>query len=187
MNRAVFLDRDGTINKDVGYLHEKDKFEYIEGAVEGLRAIQNMGYLLVIITNQSGIARGLFTEKEYLELEGWIEDELRSKCITIAGSYYCPHHPEAIIPEYRVRCDCRKPETGLFRKAASGLDIDLDNSYAVGDKMRDLCICSETKTQGLLLNNREVIPEGCKNIRRCRDWGEVVEAIRAKSKRKGTL
>lgn len=178
MNRAVFLDRDGTINKDVGYLHEKEKFEYIEGAVEGLKALQDMGYILVIVTNQSGIARGLFTEEEYLEFERWVEEDIQSNGIAIAGSYYCPHHPEAIIPKYRVTCDCRKPALGLFYKAADELDIDLNSSVAIGDKFRDLSICKENDTLAVLLGSHETVPDELRNVIACTTWKETVNAIK---------
>ena len=177
MNRAVFLDRDGTINKDVGYLHEKEKFEYIEGAVEGLKALQDMGYILVIVTNQSGIARGLFTEDDYLEFQSWIEDDLRSKGITIVGSYYCPHHPEAIVSKYRVKCECRKPKTGLFWKAASELNIDMDNSFAVGDKMRDLAIVNESGVKGFLVGENTENCAGLENITICKNILDVSSII----------
>ena len=175
MNRAVFLDRDGTINKDVGYLHEKEKFEYIEGAVEGLKALQDMGYLLVIVTNQSGIARGYFTEKEYLEFEQWIEDDLEAKGIYVSGRYYCPHLVEAVIPRYRIMCQCRKPGCELFYKAARDLEIDLDRSISIGDRLRDMCICKESGAHGILLGSKETVPAGIDNITLCENWSEVAD------------
>ena len=153
MNKAVFLDRDGTINKDIGYLHRIEDFEYLDGAVENIKALQKMGYLLIIVTNQSGIARGFFSEEEYLKLQKWMIDDLKQKGVTITACYYCPHHPDAIIPKYRCICGCRKPGTDLFYRAAREHNIDLDKSLVIGDKSRDLCICKETSAKGILLTD----------------------------------
>ncbi len=153
MNKAVFLDRDGVINVDKGYVHKIEDFEYLDGAIENLRKYQAQGYLLIIITNQSGIARGYFTEGEYLQLQEWMIKNLKSKGITITACYYCPHHPEALIPRYRCKCDCRKPKTGLFYKAAEEYHIDLDSSLVIGDNERDLSICKVTKAKGLLIKD----------------------------------
>lgn len=176
MNKAVFLDRDGTINVDKDYLYRIEDFEYIDGAVEGMKALQDMGYLLVIVTNQSGIARGYYSEDDYLQLEHWLLADLKAKGVNISGAYYCPHHPKAKLKEYRRDCDCRKPKTGLFYRAVSDLEIDLDDSIAIGDKPRDLAICKETKAMGILLTKQErPMPERqyC-----CRDWREIVEFTR---------
>lgn len=159
MNKAIFLDRDGVINVDKGYVYKIEDFEYVEGAIENLLKYQEQGYLLIIITNQSGIARGYFTEEQYLALEQWMLSDLKSKGITIAACYYCPHLPDAVVPRYRCICDCRKPGTALFYRAAKDYDIDFSQSIAIGDKERDLAICKETHTKGLLLIN------GWKNVR----------------------
>lgn len=153
MNKAAFLDRDGTINVDKNYLYKIEEFEYLNGAIENLRLLQEKGFLLIIITNQSGIARGLFTEEEYLRLQKWMVEDLKSKGITITACYYCPHLPTAIIPKYRCVCNCRKPGTELFYKAAKDYNIDLNKSVAIGDKTRDLCICKVTDAKGIYLEN----------------------------------
>lgn len=167
-NRVVFLDRDGTINIDKNYLYRKEDFEYLDGAVEGLRKLQAAGFLLIIVTNQSGIARGLFTEEEYKMLEHWLIDDLKNKGVNISKSYYCPHHPEAINPTYRKKCKCRKPELGMFEEAIRDFNVDLENSFAIGDKKRDLAICQrmsacndeKTKICGYELYTTPYI-EGC--------------------------
>ncbi len=186
MNRAVFLDRDGTINEDIGYLHRISDFRYIDGAVDGLIGLQALGFMLVLVTNQSGIGRGMFTEEEYHELDDWLLSDLSSKGVKISGSYYCPHHPEAAVETYRKRCKCRKPECGLFYRAADELDINLDHSIAIGDRMRDLCICGETKATGILFD-----PTGCSEerkelsnaesgnrIRICESWSQIVDMVK---------
>lgn len=152
---AVFLDRDGTINVEKRYLYKIEDFEYMDGAVEGLRRLQDWGYLLVIITNQSGIARGYYSEDDFQRLTDWMLSDLAIRGIHIAGMYFCPHHPESKIEKYRKNCDCRKPKTGLFYRAAQELDIDLCRSVAIGDKPRDLAICREAGVQGILLSDEE--------------------------------
>ncbi len=150
-NKAVFLDRDGTINIDKNYLYRIEDFEFMPGAVEGLRLLQSSGFLLIIITNQSGIARGYFTEDDYLKLTDWMLSTLKHNGVNISGMYYCPHLPEAEIEEYRKVCDCRKPNTGLFEQAVRDFDIDLSMSYAIGDKPRDCAICEKTSCKGFLI------------------------------------
>ena len=174
-NKAVFLDRDGTINKDKNYLYKQEDFEYIEGAVEGLRLLCNMGYLLVIITNQSGIARGYYTEEDYLRLERWLKKDLLDKGVRIAGSYFCPHLPAGVVSQYAKECNCRKPKTGLFWQAAKDLNIDMDMSYAIGDKVRDLSICGESGVRGILLDS---IDNTDNRYLVCSDWKEITECIR---------
>ncbi|WP_051216905.1 D-glycero-alpha-D-manno-heptose-1,7-bisphosphate 7-phosphatase [Butyrivibrio fibrisolvens] len=147
-NKAVFLDRDGTINIDKDYLFRKEDFEYLDGAVEGLRILQEAGYLLIIVTNQSGIARGFYSEEEYKQLEQWMIEDLKAKGVSIAKCYYCPHHPQASVQEYRVNCKCRKPELGLFEEAIRELNVDVVNSFAIGDRLRDLAICNKICASG---------------------------------------
>ena len=151
MNKAVFLDRDGTINVDKGYLYRISDFEFLPGAVDALRMLQNAGYLLIIITNQSGIARGYYTEEDFMILNDWMKNELMKHGVKISGVYYCPHLPDAEVERYRKVCSCRKPETGLFERAVHDFDIDLSKSYAVGDKERDCSICLKSECRGFLI------------------------------------
>ena len=171
---AVFLDRDGTINVDKEYLYRIEDFDYLDGAAEGMRKLQDLGYVLVIITNQSGIARGYYTEDDYRRLTAWMLADLLEKGIHIAGVYHCPHHPEGKVEQYVRNCNCRKPNTGLFYQAAVELGIDLGQSIAIGDKMRDLEICRETGAKGILLsgNSKEVTGAVL-----CRNWEEIVFSV----------
>ena len=137
MKKAIFLDRDGVINKDLGYVHSIDKFIFNNGVFKALRIFQEMRFLIIIITNQSGIARGYFSENDYEILtKDYLEILLENK-IKITACYHCPHHPE--FSEYPLNnCDCRKPKSGLFIKAINDFNIDIKKSIAIGDNLRDL-------------------------------------------------
>ncbi len=143
MKKAVFLDRDGTINVDKDYLYRIEDFEFLPGAVEGLRKFKEAGYILVVVTNQSGIGRGFYTEEDYAKLEKWFLNEMDSLGAPVSAIYHCPHLPDAPIERYRMECDCRKPALGMFERAIKELDIDVDASVAIGDKERDLAVCKK--------------------------------------------
>ena len=136
-NKFVLLDRDGVINVEKSYLHKIEDFEYEKNVVEGLLKLRDLGYRFAIITNQAGIARGYYTEEDYLKLQSFIEDDLFKKGIKIEKSYFCPHHPN-VTGKYGVECDCRKPNTGNFELAIKEFDIDVKNSFMIGDKITDL-------------------------------------------------
>ena len=144
-NKAVFLDRDGTINYDYGYVHKKDKLKFLPGVIESLERLNNAGYLLIIITNQSGIGRGYFTLEEYNEFNNYMLEKLKEQGINITKVYYCPHTDND-------NCNCRKPKLGLFYQAIDEYNIDLNESYAIGDNERDLAICVDSPICGILLN-----------------------------------
>lgn len=184
MNKAVFLDRDGTINVEKHYLHRVEDFDFLPDAVDGLRLLQKAGFKLIIITNQSGIARGYYTEEDYRVLNGWMLAELKRRGINIDAAYYCPHLPGAKIEKYRQVCSCRKPALGLFNQAVEDFDIDLAQSFAIGDKRRDCAICEMTACRGFLIGENEDVEilaaakEGkYKNIRYTRDLLEAARII----------
>lgn len=135
---AVFLDRDGTINVDHGYVYEIDRFEFIEGVIDAMRELKHMGFALVLVTNQSGIARGLFSEADFETLTEWMDWSLADRDVNLDGIYYCPHHPEGSVAEFTQTCDCRKPAPGMFISARDFLNIDMAASYMVGDKVEDM-------------------------------------------------
>ncbi len=162
--KAVFLDRDGTINIDHHFVHKSEDFDFMPGVLKGLKLLSDKGFAPVIVTNQSGIARGFFTEADYLKLDAWLKETLRSEGIMIAGSYYCPHLPDAAVERYRVTCECRKPKTGMFMRAVKELGIDLSRSFAVGDRMRDLTICSESECRGCLVGRDSESEETIKAV-----------------------
>lgn len=155
MNKAVFLDRDGTINVEKNYLYKIDDFEFLPRALDGMKMLCDAGYLLIIITNQSGIARGYYTEKDYEKLTDHIRQECADHGVKLADVLYCPHLKGATVPEYDCECDCRKPATGLFKQAIEKYDIDLSESYAIGDKMRDLTICNDAGCRGYLIGRKD--------------------------------
>lgn len=155
MNKAIFLDRDGTINVEKDYLFRISDFEFLPGVIEALKLLQANGFLLIIITNQSGIARGYYTEEDYRILNDWMLSTLRSEGVEVSAVYYCPHHPEAKIEKYRKNCSCRKPKLGLYEQAVKDFNIDLSQSSAIGDKIRDCAICKTTECRGFLIADNE--------------------------------
>lgn len=189
MKPAVFLDRDGTINVEKNYLYRIEDFEYAEGALAALERMEEAGYLLIIISNQSGIARGYYSEEDYRKLNEWMLSDLGQKGIHVAGSYHCPHHPEGVVAKYRVTCNCRKPGTELFWRAIREHDVDVGKSYAIGDKMRDLAICGESDAQGILIEGSDSPPYSAgdkyrKELWICRNLFEAAQKmIHAKNTR----
>ena len=137
MEKYILLDRDGTINVEKDYLYKIEDFEYEEGVLEALEILKEKGYKFAVITNQSGIGRGYYTEEEFLELTDFLRKDLDKRGIIIEKTYYCPHHIDG-IGKYKIDCECRKPGTLLFEKAVEELNIDTKNSYMVGDKVSDL-------------------------------------------------
>ena len=133
MKKALFLDRDGVVNIEKEYLYKKEDFEFIEGIFELCRHYQALGYLIFIVTNQSGIARKFYTEEDFAKLTQWMLQEFEKEGIHIAKVYHCPHHPEI-----SGVCECRKPKPGMLREAAEAFDVDLENSIMIGDKERDI-------------------------------------------------
>src|SRR5664280_424836 len=150
-NIAVFLDRDGTINEEVGYLDSLDKFKIIPCAYEAIRLINESGMKVVVISNQAGVARGLFTEDFVKITHEHLLAALRQKKAHIDNFYYCPHHPTEGIKLYRQNCNCRKPAPGMLLQAAQDLNIDLTKSYLVGDRFRDMEAAKKVGVKGVLV------------------------------------
>lgn len=184
MNKAVFLDRDGTINVEKHYLHKTEDFEFLPGVIEGLKMLQDAGYLLVIVTNQSGIGRGYYSEEDFLNLNRWMLEKLHSKGVNITKVYYCPHLPDATVEKYRVDCECRKPKLGMYLQAMRDLNIDFGESYAIGDKIRDCAICVRSNCKGFLIADNEktdviknVVEGHYKNVSYAKDLLECAKRI----------
>ncbi|MDX1304065.1 D-glycero-beta-D-manno-heptose 1,7-bisphosphate 7-phosphatase [Photobacterium sp.] len=159
---AVFIDRDGVINVDHGYVHTVDDFEYVEGVFEACKKLKEMGYMLVLVTNQAGIARGMYTEDEFLRLTEWMDWNFVDHGVEFDGIYYCPHHPTEGVGDYKQDCECRKPKPGMFISARDYLAIDMTNSVMIGDKAEDM-IAAEAAEVGmkiLVRTGKPVTDEG---------------------------
>lgn len=136
--KAAFLDRDGVINLDRAYVHQWDEFEFVPGAVDAMRRLREAGYALVVVTNQSGLARGMYTEAQFQELTRHMRAALAEAGAEVEAVYHCPHHPKGSVPELAIDCDCRKPEPGMILRAAKELNLSLADSFLVGDKPSDI-------------------------------------------------
>jgi D-glycero-D-manno-heptose 1,7-bisphosphate phosphatase len=146
MRKAVFIDRDGTLMLDTGYCHEPEKVRLIEGAAEGLRLLHDAGFFLVIVTNQSGLARGYFSEKELVAVNLRLRDELRAHGADFGAVFYCPHHPDD-------GCDCRKPRPGLILRAALEYSLELESSFTVGDQESDILAGKSAGTRTVMISD----------------------------------
>ena len=145
---VAFLDRDGVINVDSGYVGRWEDFEYLPEAIEGLKQLQSAGFKLIVVTNQSGIARGYYSEDDFLALTKAMTADLSAKGVTLAAVYYCPYLEDADLEPYRVASYLRKPEPGMLLKAAQDHDIDLSRSIMVGDKVSDMVAAERAGVPG---------------------------------------
>ncbi len=138
MNRAVFCDRDGVINVDHGYVHRWDEFDIFSGVPEALSALRQAGWLLVLVTNQSGIARGYYNESDFQVLTDQMQSYLAGFGAQFDAVYFCPHHPQAKVAVYTRLCRCRKPAPGLFEQAKTELNLHMSQSVCIGDNVSDI-------------------------------------------------
>lgn len=138
MPKAVFLDRDGTIVEDVGYMNSPKQIQFIPGAIEAIKKLNEAGYKVVVITNQAGVAKGFITEDMLQTIDKTLQKFILSGGAYLDGLYYCPHHPEHGLYPYKQDCQCRKPKPGLFKKAEQDLNVDLARSWMIGDKATDM-------------------------------------------------
>jgi len=150
-HRAVFLDRDGTINEEVGYVNHLERFVLLPRVAEAIRLLNQHGLKAVVITNQSGVARGYFPESLVHLVHQRMQELLGREGAYLDGIYYCPHHPDVGSPPYRQKCGCRKPETGLVDKASTALDLDCSRSYLVGDRGNDFEFAHRIGAKGILV------------------------------------
>ena len=135
---AIFMDRDGTLSEEVGYINHLSRFRLFPWSVDAVRLVNRSRYLAVLVTNQAGVARGYFPESMIHEVHGVVAAAMARGGARLDGVYFCPHHPEVGEAPYRLDCDCRKPRPGLLRQAAQDLDIDLASSWVIGDRPGDL-------------------------------------------------
>lgn len=138
--RAVFMDRDGTISEEIGYVNHPSRYRVFPYSTEAVRLLNERDWLAILVTNQAGVARGYFTEELIGSVHAVLENELRKEGAHLDRIYYCAHHPTVGEPPYRFDCDCRKPKPGLITRAANDLDIDLTKSWMVGDRYSDVAL-----------------------------------------------
>jgi D-glycero-D-manno-heptose 1,7-bisphosphate phosphatase len=148
---AVFIDRDGTVNEQMGYINHVSRFVILPGVVEAVRLLNGIGFHAVIVTNQSGVARGYFPLSLVHEIHDFLDASLKKDHVTLDGIFFCPHHPNGSVPEFTKQCNCRKPRTGLIDQACRSLEIDLQNSYAIGDRCDDIEFARRAGVKGILV------------------------------------
>lgn len=179
--RAVFLDRDGTINIEKNYLHKIEDFEFISGAPEAIKKLKDAGFLVIVVSNQSGIARGYFDEQAVMMLHQHIQTLLKSYGTVIDAFYFCPHHPEEGLGDYKVDCDCRKGNPGMLLQAAKEYDIDLQNSFMVGDKLADIEVGERVGCKSLLVltgyGSITALKPEAEVVEKCMDLGSAARLI----------
>ena len=151
LRSAIFIDRDGTINKDIGYVSRPDELIIYPFAAEAVRLVNESGMKAIVITNQSGVARSLYTEQTLTAIHDRLTRELKLAGAHVDAIYYCPHHPEIGDETYRKMCECRKPRPGLLHRAARDHEIDLAGSYVIGDKASDINLAAEVGASGVLV------------------------------------
>ena len=153
--KAVFLDRDGVINVDYGYVYKISDFILLPGIVKGLRTLQDNGYELVVVTNQSGIARGYYSQEDYSAISNYYHGLLSAQGVMLSAIYCCPHHPRGSITRFAIKCDCRKPSSGMLSQAALDLNLNLSLSFMFGDKVTDMLAAKAAGlSYGVLIGNQ---------------------------------
>lgn len=150
-HKAIFLDRDGTVIRQVELLHRREDMRLLPHAAEALHAFRELGFLLILVTNQPVVARGIISEAGVEALHGELQRRLARHGAAFDAIYICPHHPNATLPQFRVTCDCRKPEPGLIRRAVKEWDIDLKRSFLIGDSTRDTLAGNRAKLATILV------------------------------------
>jgi D-glycero-D-manno-heptose 1,7-bisphosphate phosphatase len=153
LHAAVFFDKDGTLVEDVPYNVDPDRIRLAPGAAEGLPLLVEAGFKLVVVSNQSGVARGMFEEKALVAVERRLKELLGALGVPLAGFYYCPHHPQGQLAQYAVACECRKPAPGMIRRAATELGLDVTRSWLVGDILDDIEAGHRAGCRTVLIDN----------------------------------
>ncbi len=151
---AAFLDRDGVLNVDHGYVYRPEQLEWIEGAPEAVRILNEAGYYVFVITNQSGIARGLYNESDLKAFHAHMQESLASHGAHIDAFYYCPHHPDGTVKAFSLHCRCRKPGTGMLEQAANEWSIDIGRSFLIGDRDDDVSAAAAFNIFGIKFNSQ---------------------------------
>ena len=156
MKPAIFFDRDGVLNHDLGYVHKPSDFKWIDGAIEAIKFLNHNGYLVIIVTNQSGLARGYFSKEDLNNLHNWMNGVLLKKGARVDKIYYCPHHPDGLVENYSIKCSCRKPEPGMIFQAINDLKVEASASFLIGDKESDLQAAQSAGIKGYLFEGGDL-------------------------------
>jgi len=154
---AVFLDRDGTLIRDVGHLSRPEQLEILPGVPAALRSLRDCGFKLIVVTNQSVVARGRLSESDLAGIHDLLREKLAAQGAFLDAIYYCPHHPSEGQGDYRIVCNCRKPRTGMVDQAAADLGLNRRASYVVGDQARDIELAAQVGATGILLHDGPVV------------------------------
>ncbi len=157
MRKVVFLDRDGVLNKDVSYLYRLEDLEWVNGAKEALAYAHSKGYDLIVVTNQSGIARGYYTVDDMKHLHIHMNEELTKVGAPILHFYYCPHHTDGVVLEFSEDCYCRKPKPGMILRAIEEYDVDTAHSFLIGDSERDVVAANKAGVKGYLFDGSNLL------------------------------
>lgn len=158
MKKVIFLDRDGVINVDVNYLYRIEDLTFMPGALEALALAVRAGYELIVVTNQSGVARGYYTEDDVKKLHTYMGKKMEEQGAPVLQFYYCPHHEKGTVPAYTMVCDCRKPEPGMILKAMEDYSIDRAKSFMIGDKPSDVEAAHRAGLDGYLFEGDNLLP-----------------------------
>ncbi len=148
---AVFIDRDGTVNEQMGYINHISRFVMLPGAAQAIRLLNRCGYLAIIVSNQSGVARGYYPIDLVERVHDHMRNLLKKEGAWVDGIFYCPHYPKGIVPEYSIECKCRKPGTGLIETASKVFDIHMEKSYVIGDRFSDIELARQLGLKGILV------------------------------------
>lgn len=154
-NKAVFLDRDGTINIDKGYIYRKEDFQFIDGSIDAIKQLKENNYKIIVVTNQSGVARGYYNEDDVIELHKYINKKLEAYDCSIDAFYYCPHHPNALIDKYKINCSCRKPKSGMLELAVKEFNLIPEECWMIGDKESDITAGKKLKMRTVLISKEK--------------------------------
>lgn len=148
---AVFIDRDGTINEQMGYINHISRFHIFPSVPEAIKLLNRNNYLVIVVTNQSGVARGYFPIGLLEEIHTYMKDSLKEKGAELDAIFFCPHYPIGRVKEYAIKCDCRKPSTGMIRQAVDKFDIDLTQSFMIGDHYTDLELAKNVNIKSIMV------------------------------------
>lgn len=174
---AVFLDRDGTLIRDADYLSDPGQIRIYRGVPQALKRLKKAGYFLFVVTNQSGVARGYFSEAAVARVHRALQAKLRAQGAGVDGFYYCPHYPGAPLKAYAKNCSCRKPKSGLVRRASRDFAVDLKNSYMIGDKLDDLGLAKAARLAGGILVRTGKGRRAERELKKLKDKSPVVRGL----------